>query len=779
MQSGHTSASRRRVDLGGRWSRFVNGERWDDITVPSSLRPSGSYTLKKKVLLPSPAANERSFFCLEGLTYYGKIAINGSLAGEVGAYAPHEIEITKFVRDGENEIDVTIFDLVPGPNGEGKDDLALGVNPGWEAYGGIIRDIAIEFRPQTFIDNIRLSYELSPDFSQASCKLTVELNSTGDTTGEVVVSLLHGTTDVARATSKTSPGTSSFDVAFAVNNPLLWSPEAPHLYTLSATSRANSVSDTFACRTGFRQLILKDREFVWNRKPLVLHGVCRHDMWLDQGFTLTRAQMREDMLAIKKMGANFVRLVHYPHHRHIVELADELGLLVTEEPGYWQVEFPTMPRSEIEAGLRILEATIRRDWNSPAVFGWFLGNESRLTVDYLREGKALCNRLDPLKRPVSFANSTQMDKAKKQFEDADLDFFSQHLYDFEENKFETTADYYGSSKPLVIDEWGWEDAGHGEIFWDRNFDHLLDAIQEGKIAGHSFWSWNDVRQYARIDWPTQGGVLASGVVTESREPNAELYMRLSRLFQNQREFPESARMGHDNPFDEAPVVMPLRIPVSGQRDPAQAVDMQAVVDSTTGAAAWRSLEAAMASFWPKTRLSRNQWERTGRRLRFWRTPEVELAGLPFRFALHDGFVRPFVVTAETPEAAIPIGKDCAAIYLLGSVTLPSGYPLEGKLGEIAGTVELQYKDGRNESIPLRNGYEVAASNLVHEATRIEPLALSAPQALTFEKDPAREHYQALLVACPAHGYITEVRCRWKSGPPLIVFGITTQKEAQG
>jgi hypothetical protein len=372
-----------------------------------------------------------------------------------------------------------------------------------------------------------------------------------------------------------------------------------------------------------------------------------------------------------------------------------------------------------------------------------------------------------------------MDTAKKQFEDADLDFFSQHLYDFEENKFETTADYYGSSKPLVIDEWGWEDAGHGEIFWDRNFDHLLDAIQEGKIAGHSFWSWNDVRQYARLDWPTQGGVLASGVVTESRIPNAELYMRLSRLFQNQREFPESARMGHDKPFEDQPVLTPIRIPIAARRGTAQPIDLQPVVDSASGAAAWRSLEAAMASFWPKTRLSRNQWERTGRRLRFWRTPEVELAGLPFRLALHDGFARPFVVTAATPEATIPIGQDCASIYLLGSVTLPSGYPLEGKLGEIAGTIDLQYKDGRNESIPLRNGYEVAASNLVHEATRIEPLALSAPQALTFEKDPAREHYQALLVACPAHGYITEVRCRWKSGPPLIVFGITTQKEAQG
>ena len=29
---------------------------------------------------------------------------------------------------------------------------------------------------------------------------------------------------------------------------------------------------------------------------------------------------------IKALGCNFVRLVHYPHDRRVVELADELGL---------------------------------------------------------------------------------------------------------------------------------------------------------------------------------------------------------------------------------------------------------------------------------------------------------------------------------------------------------------------------------------------------------------------------------------------------------------------
>jgi len=60
-------------------------------------------------------------------------------------------------------------------------------------------------------------------------------------------------------------------------------------------------------------------------------------MWKEQGFTLLRQQQEQDMRMIKKLGCNFVRLVHYPHDRKIIELADELGLLVSEVSAIWAV----------------------------------------------------------------------------------------------------------------------------------------------------------------------------------------------------------------------------------------------------------------------------------------------------------------------------------------------------------------------------------------------------------------------------------------------------------
>jgi hypothetical protein len=181
----------------------------------------------------------------------------------------------------------------------------------------------------------------------------------------------------------------------------------------------------------------------------------------------------------------------------------------------------------------------------------------------------------------------------------------------------------------------------------------------------------------------------------------------------------------------------------------------------------------MAAFWPKTEMAREQWDRTGKRLRFWRSPAVEIAGLRFAFAMRDGFARPLVVTKEAPELIIPVGRDCERVYVLGNVTFPSGYPLLGKLGDVAGSFEIRYRTGGVERVALRNGHEVACSNLVDNATRIEPIALNAPQALLFEKDPAREHYQVLLFSFPVRGHVTELKWRIESGPPLAIFALST------
>ena len=201
-------------------------------------------------------------------------------------------------------------------------------------------------------------------------------------------------------------------------------------------------------------------------------------MWKDQGFTLTRQQQEHDMRMIKAMGCNFVRLVHYPHDHRIVRLADEIGLLVSEEPGFWNMDFDKLPASEIDLGCSILEGVIRRDWNSPAVIIWLLGNECKFPVSYLKRGKELCGKLDPIHRLVSVAHTYgSFPEVKKTFDDAGLDFYDWHAYEYQDDKFVKLPEKFGPSKPLTLTEWGWEDAGNGDIFYELDFDgwELLES----------------------------------------------------------------------------------------------------------------------------------------------------------------------------------------------------------------------------------------------------------------------------------------------------------------
>jgi hypothetical protein len=505
-----------------------------------------------------------------------------------------------------------------------------------------------------------------------------------------------------------------------------------------------------------------------NGERLVLNGVCRHDMWKDEGFTLTRQQMAQDMGMIKGLGANFVRLVHYPHHRHIVELADELGLLVSEEPGYWGMDFRRMPRSMIELGYRIMEGTIRRDWNSPSVFAWLLGNECGLTVEYLREGKERCRKLDALARPVSFANSMNKEEAKPLFEQAGMDFFDEHVYPPDFHEYRNTAEFFGDSRPLTFTEWGWETAGDKDIFPETHSELILELVKSGKLAGHAFWSWQDMRQYSRLDWPTADGILMSGVVNESREVRPDLYIELEALFQG--------RAVEPRPPDTRPTVLPLKWAPATPGASFHMVDLQALVESAEGARAWAGLEAALAKFWPRVPMAEDQWKRTREKFLLWQGSDLRIAGIPFRVPVVNGYVRPVLLSPETPEVTISVGQECERLHILGQVTFPVGYPVVGKRGEKVATYWVRYSGGREREVPVRNGIEVAQSNRIHVATRIDPVASGTQRALEYVKDVIREQYQALLWSVPVErGKVESVRCKLEAGrPALAIFAITIE-----
>ncbi len=600
--------------------------------------------------------------------------------------------------------------------------------------------------------------------------MQVMVSASTETSARVEVALLRSGSEVARAEKAVSipSGASEVEGEFEITAPVLWSPEEPNLYELRATLKSEHGTDRWSCRTGFREIAARGPDFLLNGRRLVLKGVCRHDMWKEQGFTLTHRQMEQDMRMIKALGANFIRQVHYPHHRHMVELADELGLLVSEEPGYWGMNFSKMPRSMIELGYRTMARVVQRDWNSPSVFAWLLANECEYTVEYLREGKARCNRLDPIGRFVSAANSMPKEKAKPIFEAAVMDFFDQHPYTYNVEDFKREADYDGPVRPLTFTEWGGKAIGQSQVVMQNSVNRLLDLVESRQLAGHVFWSWQDLRQYSRIDWEMRDGILESGIVTESREPRDVPYLELSRLFGERRHVAE--------PAATRPLVVPLKWTPWSRKSSFQPLDLQALAESSDGMKAWASLETALAHFWRQAPMAEDQWKRMGEKFVLWQESDLAIGGIPFRFPVINGSARPIVLTQDVPEATIPLKRECTRLHILGQVTFPVGYPVVGKRGERVAIYRVRHSDGGQRETPVRNGIEVAQSNRIHAATRIDPVATAAQRALEYVKDVVREQYQVLLWSLPVEqGKVESLQCRLETGQPaLAVFAITTE-----
>ena len=165
---------------------------------------------------------------------------------------------------------------------------------------------------------------------------------------------------------------------FRTENPKLWNAEQPNLYTAvftlkDATGKTlHTERQKFGFRTiEYRHTYAGDKEdgvFI-NGQKVIMKGVNRHSFRPESGRTLSKAKNIEDVLLIKSMNMNAVRLSHYPADPEFLDACDSLGLYVEcEQPG-WHWAHETI------VGSQIVEEMVTRDVNHPSIIFWSNGNE--------------------------------------------------------------------------------------------------------------------------------------------------------------------------------------------------------------------------------------------------------------------------------------------------------------------------------------------------------------------------------------------------------------------
>ncbi|MBO9709936.1 MAG: beta-glucuronidase [Caulobacter sp.] len=351
---------------------------WNDI-FDDMRNYVGSAWYETEFRVDKAWAGQRIHLRFGSVTYTAKVWLNGKpIGGHVGGNLPFGFDITDAVSmDGENVLTVLVenkirLDRVPATPDTARWHLHTAHFPqtayDFFPYSGVHRPVLLYTTPDVHLYDVTVRTSLDG-------RIAVDLEASAPWSGQASVVVSDGKRS-EKATITLSGGKGSGVVT--VKSPRLWSPEDPHLYTLTVRLENGAASDEYAFKIGVRTIEAKGDKLLLNGKPVFLRGFGKHEDFPIHGRGLDVASIVRDFELLKWIGGNSFRTSHYPYSEEAMMLADEHGLLVIDETPAVSLVFADPPEIQ-EARFKQLRQDIvdlvRRDKNHPCVIMWSLANE--------------------------------------------------------------------------------------------------------------------------------------------------------------------------------------------------------------------------------------------------------------------------------------------------------------------------------------------------------------------------------------------------------------------
>lgn len=355
---------------------------------------------------------KRAYLRFEAVSQVADVFVNGTKIGtHKGSFTAFCFEITSLLKKGNNLIEVKVSNS--------PDNHIAPLAGDFTIFGGIYRPVSLLLLPKTGITPLDYASsgvyirQKKVDSTQAELFIVTKVDGCrkdGETLS--VRTRLFDAQGALIDNSTTERKVKKDEIAEFVNNlnverPVLWDGcQSPHLYRVFVeVLKGNTVVDTLSQYTGLRYYTVDaEKGFFLNGKPYKIKGVNRHQDREDKGWAISNQDHNEDMELIKEIGANGIRLAHYPHSDYFYSLCDREGMLV------W-AEIPLVGKANADpaftANIKLqLTELIRQNFNHPSIFCWSLFNElSEGDVKNLvGELNDLAHQEDPGRLTVAAAN---------------------------------------------------------------------------------------------------------------------------------------------------------------------------------------------------------------------------------------------------------------------------------------------------------------------------------------------------------------------------------------
>jgi hypothetical protein len=490
----------------------MNANKWTTIPVPScwELQGFGKYDYgfakdsvrgKEKGLYkysfnaPLAWKNKAIKIVFEGVMTDAEVKINGQPAGEMhqGAFYAFKYNISGLLKFGQsNLLEVTV-----SKHSANESVNAAERRADFWIFGGIFRPVYLEILPETHFESISINARGDGDFIASI--ITTDGKVPFDVSARIVDSEGKPLADI-KAKNMNDNAWNFFLITKQIPNIKSWSPELPNMYRAIFTiSYKGKILHRVSQKIGFRTVQVKERDGIYiNGVKVKMKGVNRHSFWPTTGRTLNKERSINDVLLMKDMNMNAVRMSHYPPDDHFLDACDSLGLFVLDELAGWHGHYDT------PTGSKLVKEMLEHDVNHPSVVIWDNGNEGGHNLEL----DTLFGLYDPQRRPI----------IHPWFLFGGIETMHYREYNYGIGNYDHGHDIVMPTEFLH----GLYDGGHGaglEDYWEAMLKNPLSA-------GGFLWSFADegvVRRDKHDSIDTDGNHGPDGIVGPFHEKEGSYY----------------------------------------------------------------------------------------------------------------------------------------------------------------------------------------------------------------------------------------------------------------
>lgn len=435
------------LDKGWQFHKGDSSEVWEDVTIPHDWAIFGPFSRDNDLQTVAIIQNGEETATVKtgrtgGLPYVGvgwyRRTLNVTPGTKVTLLFDGAMSEARVYVNGQEVIfwpygyNSFYCDITPFLNPEGMDNelrVRLENRPEssrWYPGAGLYRNVWLIETSKVHIPvwGTYITTDLNPAMRQASVNIRTEIEGIAnedivalitdirDASGSVVTSI-ESLTGASQALAQ--GGTAVLEQKVTVEQPSLWSPENPTLYTAFSRVYTQSAGgerelvDTYSTTFGIRSIEVRpETGFYLNGVNRKFQGVCLHHDLGPLGAAINVSALRHQLTMLKDMGCDAIRTTHNMPAPELIQLCDEMGFMVmVENFDEWDVAKCAngYHRYFDEWAERDMVNMLRHYRNNPSVVMWSVGNEvpTQWTPGGYEVAKFLqdiCHREDPT-RPVT------------------------------------------------------------------------------------------------------------------------------------------------------------------------------------------------------------------------------------------------------------------------------------------------------------------------------------------------------------------------------------------